>query len=253
MIIAALVAIAAAGFVGALRAVTHRLASSHQPVDHEVAGAIFSMIGVLYAVILAFVVIVLWESDSAVRDHTQEEANDVSQIYFTARALPQPQRAQLTGLARDYADIVAHKEWPAMRSGQTSAGARADVAAMRTDIMAMKPADAGQQILMSQTLDAINALVDARRERTSALTPPVPTVMWVALVAGAALTVGFTFLFGYERFGRHLTMVTSMTALLAFILWLTYQMSHPFTGPVAQGPDAFLEVLDRFTEFPAAP
>jgi hypothetical protein len=40
-----------------------------------------------------------------------------------------------------------------------------------------------------------------------------------------------------------------MTVLLAFTLWLTYEMSYPFTGPTGIGPDAFQTVLDRFEEF----
>jgi hypothetical protein len=213
------------------------------------SGAIFSMVGVLYAILLAFVVIVVWEFSSKVHDDVQAEANDVSQIYFTARALPEPQRGRLTALARDYARIVAYDEWPAMREGQTSADARAKVAKMRAETAALRPADARQEILMGQTLDAINALVDARRERTGAVTSPVPPIMWIGLLAGAAVTVAFTFFFSYGRFRAQLTMISAMSALLAFTLWLTYEMSHPFSGPTGLGPDAFLAVLARFDEF----
>jgi hypothetical protein len=235
--------------VGLLLMVTDRFAGDRHTADHDVAGAIFSMIGVLYAVLLAFVVIVVWEASSSTHDHTQSEANDVSQIYFTARALPQPQRTQLTRLAADYASTVAYQEWPAMQRGQTSAKARADIAGMRTTVMALQPVDNRQQILMSQTLDAINALVDARRQRTGAVQPPVPPIMWFALIAGAAITVGFTFFFSYGRLVPQLVMVSAMTAMLAFTLWLTYEMSYPFSGPTGRGPDAFLEILSRFKEF----
>lgn len=235
--------------VGLLLAIADRFGGDKATADHDVASAIFSMIGVLYAVLLAFVVIVVWEASSSVHDHTQTEANDLSQIYFTARALPQPQRGQLTSLATDYASTVAYQEWPAMQRGQTSAKARADVAGMRTTAMSLPAADGRQQVLMSQTLDAINALVDARRQRTGAVQPPVPPIMWMALIAGATITVGFTFFFSYGRLVPQLLMVSAMTAMLAFTLWLTYEMSYPFSGPTGLGPDAFLEILSRFKEF----
>jgi hypothetical protein len=73
--------------------------------------------------------------------------------------------------------------------------------------------------------------------------------MWIALIAGATITVGFTFFFSYGRLIPQLLMVSAMTAMLAFTLWLTYEMSYPFGGPTGLGPDAFLEILNRFKEF----
>lgn len=217
--------------------------------DRDMASAIFSMVGVLYAILLAFVVIVVWEASSAVADHAQAEANDVSRIHFTARALPEPQRSRLTTLTHGYVSTVVSQEWPAMREGRTSPEARAQVAQMRAEITRMKPADAREEILMTQTLDAINKLVDARRQRTAAVDSPVPAVLWVGLVSGAVITVGFTFLFASGRLWSQVLMIGAMTALLAFTLWLTYEMSYPFTGPTGIGPDAFQTVLDRFEEF----
>lgn len=243
------VTVGAVVLVGLLLTVTDRFAPAKPTADHDVAGAIFSMVGVLYAILLAFVVIVVWEGASAVRGETQAEANDVSQVYFTARALPEPQRSQLTGLAQAYASTVVNEEWPAMQRGRTSAKARSQVAGMRAAITSLRPADGRQEILMNQTLDAINALVDARRERTGAVSSAVPPVMWIGLVAGATITIGFTFFFSYGRLVPQLLMVSAMTALLAFTLWLTYEMSHPFDGPTGIGPDAFTAVLDRFKEF----
>ena len=237
--------------VGVLLAVARRLipGETKQP-HHDVAGAIFAMVGVLYALILAFVVIVVWENNTAANDNAQIEANDVSRLYFTARALPEPQRGTLMGLARDYAGVVAQDEWALMADGKTSPKAREYVARMRVTAQNMEPASAREEILMGNVLDSINQLVDARRDRTSALTSPVSPVMWAGLVAGSLITIGFTFFFDHSRFVPHLIMVGSMAALIAFIMWLTYDMSLPFAGSNAIGPDAFTQILQRFREFP---
>lgn len=239
----------AVAVVAALITLADRYAGDRRTADHDVASAIFSMVGVLYAILLAFVVIVVWEAFSAVSDHAQAEANHVSRIYFTSRALPEPQRSHLIGLANDYASTVVSQEWPAMRDGETSPQARVQVARMRTEAMSLRPADASQEILMAQTLDAINALVDARRMRTAAIDSPVPGIMWVGLIAGATIAIGFTFFFGYGRLGPQLLMVAGMTALLAFTLWLTYEMSYPYSGPTGVEPHAFRTILERFREF----
>lgn len=237
--------------VAGLLAVARRLLPD-DPVrpHHETATAIFSIIGVLYAVILAFVVIVAWENDRKARDDTQVEANAVARIYFTARALPEPQRAELMTLARDYSATVVGEEWPLMAAGRTSGQARRQVAAMRVTTHELRPATADQEILMGDTLDAINALVDARRERTSALTAPVSPTMWLGLGAGSVLTVGFAFLLNQPPYGLHLLMVAAMAGLIAAALWLVHDLSQPYLGASVVGPDAFEQILQRFHEFP---
>jgi hypothetical protein len=217
---------------------------------HDAAGAIFSMVGVLYAVVLAFVVIVVWENDGEARADSQVEASAVARVYFTARSLPEPQRSTLMTDARDYADVVAHQEWPLMARGRTSAQARQHVAAMRLTTHQLRPTTADQEILMGDTLDAIDELVDARRERTSALTAPLTPLMWSGLIVSSVLTIGFMFLFNQCRFVLHLLMVGSVAGLIAFILWLVYDLSLPFSGAAAVGPEAFDQILQRFREFP---
>jgi hypothetical protein len=237
--------------VGMLLAVARRLLPDDPARPHQdAAGAIFSMVGVLHAVVLAFVVIVVWEADGLVRDESQVEANAVSRIYFTARSLPEPQGPQLMSLARDYAGTVAREEWPMMAGGRTSPTARRQVSELRVTAQQLRPTSPDQEILMASTLDAINDLVDARRERTSALTSPLSSPMWIGLVMSSVLTVGFMCLFNRAAYVLHLLMVGPVAVLLVFILWLIHDLSLPFAGASAVAPDAFNQVLQRFQEFP---
>lgn len=231
-------------------AVIDRWAGDRRTLDHEVASTIFNMVGVLYAVLLAFVVVQVWQVNDDAQNYTQAEANDVSEIYFTARALPEPQRGEMKHLARSYAETVATEEWPAMADGRTSPKAVADVAAMRVTILSYRPTDYRGQVLMSQLLDSINATVDARRNRTSRIESPVPTVMWIGLIAGGAITVAFTLAFGYGRLVHQVLMCSAVAALLSFTLWLVQQMGHPYHGPLGIGPDAFSEVISKFRQYP---
>lgn len=241
----------AVAVVGVLLAVVRRLLPDNPQRPHqEAADAVLSIVGVLYAVILGFVVIVVWENHNQARANSQVEASAVARVYFTARSLPEPQRLALMNHARDYADTVAHTEWPLMASGRTSAEARQHVAELRLTTHQLRPERADQEILMADTLEAIDALVEARRERTSALTAPLSPLMWSGLVAGSALTVGFTFLLNRPGYPMHLFLAGGTAGMITFVLWLVHDLSLPFTGIGAVGPDAFDHVLQRFREFP---
>ncbi|MQA26424.1 MAG: DUF4239 domain-containing protein [Micromonosporaceae bacterium] len=236
---------------GALVALARRLIPGDTKQEHhDVLIAIHQMVGMLYTILLAFVVIIVWEAADQADDDSQAEANKLSQIYFTARGMPEPQQGELKDLASSYAAVVVDKEWPLMREGKTSAEARSLVGQMRVTAHSLRPTTPRDEILMTQTLDAINELVDARRERTSAVEPSVPPVMWAGLLGGTVITVGFTFFYDYTRYLPHFLMTSTFSGLVAFILWLTWEMSYPFDGPTGVGPDAFAHVLDRFREFP---
>ena len=92
-------------------------ASSRQP-HNDVAGFIYAALGVIYAVLLALVVIAVWEEYDAASVTVEQESNAVAEIYWLAHRLPEPEGTHIQELARSYAEEVIHKEWPLMEQGQ---------------------------------------------------------------------------------------------------------------------------------------
>ena len=56
--------------------------------NNEVAGFKYAVVGVLYAVLLAFVVIAVWEDYSATEDSVRDEAKAAIDLYHLALSLP---------------------------------------------------------------------------------------------------------------------------------------------------------------------
>src|SRR5215207_1297892 len=92
-------------------------ATSRQP-HNDVAGFIYAALGVIYAVLLALVVIAVWEEYGAASETVEQEANAVAEIFWLGNRLPEPEGAHLQELARSYAEEVVHNEWPLMEQGQ---------------------------------------------------------------------------------------------------------------------------------------
>ena len=51
---------------------------------NDVAGFIYAALGVIYAVLLALVVIAVWEEFDAAKDTVEQEANAVAEIFWLA-------------------------------------------------------------------------------------------------------------------------------------------------------------------------
>jgi uncharacterized membrane protein len=69
--------------------------SSLREEHNDVAGFIFAVVGVMYAVLLAFVVIVVWQDYEAAKGTVESEANELAGVYFLADRFPDPERARI--------------------------------------------------------------------------------------------------------------------------------------------------------------
>ena len=97
----------------------HRLVPAVSRQKHnDVAGFIYAALGVIYAVLLALVVIAVWEEYQAASETVEEEANATAEIFWLGYELPEPEGTHLQELAKGYAEEVVHKEWPLMAQGQ---------------------------------------------------------------------------------------------------------------------------------------
>src|SRR5688572_20657052 len=84
----------------------------------DAVGNYVQTLGTIYAVLLAFVVFVVWTQFNEARTHVDREANELLDLFRTAKGLPEAECARLQGYARDYVRAVTAREWMAMRCPQ---------------------------------------------------------------------------------------------------------------------------------------
>jgi hypothetical protein len=218
---------------------------SSRQAHNDVAGFIFAAVGVLYAVLLAFVIIAVWESIGTARDTTYREANQLANVYWISRSLPLAEGAPIEKATLAYAHTVIDDEWPLMANRASSPNATALIYQIRTGVFGFQPQSMQQQVLYNQAVTSVNALAEARRDRLDTIGEVIPTVLWLALIVGGAITVGFCLLFGIENKTTHIGMVTVFAAMVVLSLLLIKDMEYPFGGAVRIGPEAFEVFLSR--------
>ncbi|MGF1431179.1 DUF4239 domain-containing protein [Kitasatospora sp. LaBMicrA B282] len=223
------------------RWVPHHVREAH----NDVAGFIFAAVGVIYAVLLAFVVVTVWTNNDGARKTTFQEADAVAGIYWISRQLPAPVGPQLEQQSLTYARTVMDDEWPLMARHQSSPDATQLVYDMRDSVFSINPTNAQQQTLYEHAVSHVEDLASQRRERLNEVDDEVPSILWAALIVGGLLTVGFTFLFGLPNTLAHSLMVLSLGGLVVISLLVIKEMNFPFTGVTAVKPTAFEVFLQR--------
>src|SRR5690242_5567668 len=97
------------------------LAVSRNLIDYESLrsssdslGTFVQTLGGIYAVLLAFVVVVVWGQFNEGRSYVDREANALIDLHRTASGLPAHSRTIIQNSLRDYVDAVLRDEWRAM-------------------------------------------------------------------------------------------------------------------------------------------
>jgi len=227
-------------------------AASRRP-HNDVAGFIYAALGVIYAVLLALVVIAVWEEYRAASETVEQEANALAEIAWLAYRLPEPEGSHIQELARSYAEEVIHQEWPLMEQGRaplmtqtqgTPAGWTL-IDDIRANLQGFQPRSPADEQLYAEGLDQVQRLADARRMRLVAAEEGIPGVLWAVLIFGGVAAIGFTYLFGLENTWAHRLMVVTLAAVIGLVLFTIGAMEHPFSGGARIGTGAFELILER--------
>lgn len=214
--------------------------------NNEVAGFLFAAVGVVYGVLLAFMVLVVWQSVEDAQVTVEQEANVLVNVYRLGQELPEPYGGQIKAYAIEYAQNVINDEWLDMSYGTESIPVRDTIEKMWTVHRAIDAAKLTITGHEGQLFDSLEALGDLRRIRLLESRQELPTLMWVLLIGGALVTMGFTLFLRAPNLRPHLLMAGLFAGLLAFVLVLVIELDNPFTGDVRIQPVAFQQALELF-------
>jgi protein-S-isoprenylcysteine O-methyltransferase Ste14 len=240
--------------VGGLTLVQFLVPTTSRQRHNDVAGFIYAVLGVVYAVLLALVVIAVWEDYGRARETVESEANATAEIFWLAHRLPEPERGRLQELSRSYAEEVVEREWPLMREGraplmeqgQATPNGWVLVDDIRATLQGFEPGTSAEEVLYAEGLDQVEELASARRMRLVEADESMPAVLWVVLIFAGVAAVSFTYLFGLESTWAHRLMVAALAAVIGLVLYTIGAMEHPFSGGASIGTGAFDLILERF-------
>jgi hypothetical protein len=238
---------AIAGIAGLL-AVARWVPQARGRGDNDVKGVFFSAVAVLYAVLLAFVVVTVWSDFSDAGRATQAEATRASALLRDATAFPDDTRRRVRRRVLHYLRMVVVDEWSTLASGRASPAAIRAFDALWTEYAGLAPRRREGETMYRESISRLNELGENRELRVIASRSTLPSEMWVLLLAGFAVCMAFTYLFGMESLITHAFSVGAIAALVGFVLFLIFALQHPFAGDIQISPEPFQHVLGDWRE-----
>jgi hypothetical protein len=206
---------------------------------NEVAGFIIAVVGTLYAVVLGFFTVMVWQQYDGTRDRLALETAAVIDTWHDAVGFPGAIRSRVRTDMLAYTHEMIDVEWPKMQRGGWSVRGDAlimDATGAIGEYVPRNPAETNAQAAVMRLLTDLH---DARLRRLSSNEGAMSWFDWTILVVGALVVTCFCFLFGLRNTRTHLIMTSCVVAIIASMFVMIFKLQYPFRGDLRIRPTAW--------------
>jgi hypothetical protein len=202
------------------------------------------VLGIIFGLFVAFTAAQVWNDNDRASFAVSRESSALRDAVLLAAGLPDEQQARLRSLVRDYVQHAAAVEWPQMARGAASLRTAPPALAAALQFAAsLSPQGAGQQTAQREIVVALQAALDARRQRIIVSHSAVNPVKWLCLYLQAAcglLVIGLVHC--DNRLAACIAMGLFATGVAASVL-LIAAYDRPFIGQISIGPEPLLQIM----------
>lgn len=223
--------------VTALNGLRKRFPHSLETHQQVVVLGPISFLFTLYAFLLGFIVVNLWQTYDEARRTSMREAETLGILYRLTEAFPgaEPSRQSLVRYLRS----VIADEWPAMAAGTGSPKTREQFMAVGREIRGLSPSNLKEQALYANLLAQYDQLSIHRQGRLLLLEGSIPAPLWWALAAGGVLLLVGLYYMGIGTARHQIAIDGTAIGILLVTLYLAVEFNGPYSGNMKVEPTAF--------------
>jgi hypothetical protein len=225
--------------------VPHEIRQEH----NDLAGFIFAVVGVVYAVVLGFVAVGVWERFVAAEDRTYDEASALTAVYRDAGSFDNWQ--ELRRDVRLYVRSAISIGWPALEAGNSLPDSIISED-LSSDVHHTAIHDERQGQVFGHMIERTSEALLDRDARVTEDATGLNGVMWLVVIAGGFITISFSYLFGFQQTLMQTLMIGTLALIIGLVIFLTMSLDYPFRGAIRVGPEAFERALTNFDQIDAA-
>lgn len=238
MVIAAILSIA-----GTL--VFHRFIPQRSlKVHNDITGPIYSTLGVIYAVLLGFVAVTVWQDFDRAKLNVEMEVNCLANLYIDSEPFEQVFKQKVHGGIATYTRAVID-EWDMLAKGECSLKAQKAIEQLIMLYSNYSPKSETEKVFFAESIDKVNELLGLRMQRLVDAHTGIHFLLWFVLITGGIITIVFTIFFGTESLNAKIIMSTLLAVLIVLVLFTILEFSFPFTGSASVSCESFKQLLAR--------
>lgn len=217
--------------------------------NHEVGGFLFNALGLIYAVLLAFVVYATWNDYNESTGVVDKEADVLQSLYFDSEGLPDENKEIIKEDIIQYIEMIINEDWPLLAKGETNPRSKEKLIELWKNYNKINLVTDKQIAFFGESLNKLNDVTELRRLRILSSQNHIPGIIWAVILIGAITSVGFSLFFGTKNLVIQATMTSLFAMTNAIVIIMILALDHPFTGDIKISSDAFQQILIYLNNF----
>jgi hypothetical protein len=203
-------------------------------------GAASQNIGLLYGILLAFMVVVGWENYSSTQAGILAEVTNTQLICRDAEAFGAKEQRQILKTATAYLNSVVYIEWPLMQKEMPVINNPAYERLWKV-YSTIQPVSQKEAAFLSISLEHLNALGEARKHRIASAYTFIPMGLWILMYIGAVLSSMIILFFEGVPLSLRYFIIIMECILIFFSLTVIHAFDHPYGDFMSLSPAIYAD------------
>ncbi|WP_372369235.1 DUF4239 domain-containing protein [Candidatus Uabimicrobium sp. HlEnr_7] len=205
----------------------------------------FSILGTIYAVMSGFVMLVVLDNYTKIKDHLAEEVNSLQDLRdFLLYVDNQEENVQnVKDKLKVYVDSLVGTEWSSMmKKKKVHVDTSDEIYSLMDSIHKLEISNDSDQVALGKLIEVVGRVTTLRTERLTACSEALPrSLLHVMLLLSWAVIIVFMLVPVGNFF-----MIVALNGFVAFVVTMIYGMiqdlNNPFKGSWRLKPDLFVDL-----------
>ncbi len=211
---------------------------------NEVAGFFFIAIASFYALLLSFIVLVVWDQLNETTGNVSKEGSSAMSLYRDIKYYPDSTESKkMMKVYLDFVYNVVDDEFPKMEHMELS---RKTPEAFNQVFYSMEriiPKNRKQVQLVGEMFHHLNELSVYRGLRMTSMETEISPPMWLPIILGALITICCALILDIELVRIHILLNSFLGAFIGMFLFTIILLDHPYSGSLGLKPKSYREIF----------
>lgn len=209
-----------------------------------VTGNFFLVIGSFYALLLSFVVFVVWNQLNDTEGNVSKEGSSALALYRDIKFYPDTlESKKLLTYYLDFANNVVQEEFPNMKLMKLSRKTPESLNNVYYAMERLNPKTPMETVLAGQMFVQLNELSSYRGIRTSSIDTEIPAFMWLPILLGAIIVIISGLFLDIEHVRIHIGLNFLLGSFLGLLFFTIILLDHPYTSDEGIEPKSYKQIF----------